>query len=165
MTEKEIVYIDLDGPCAEYDKMKLKKNHKEKGFFLSLFLTKHCKISIKLISQKYDIYFASTAPWSNINSWSEKRQWVQKKFGKIAFKKLILLHNKGLLRGKFIIDDRKVNGVENFKGKHIQFGSKEFPDWISILNFLGIKHELQTTKRSFKNQKKIQNVKSKTQRS
>ena len=53
-----------------------------------------------------------------------------------AFKKLILSHNKGLLLGDYLIDDRIANGVDGFKGEHIHFGTDQFPDWKSVLEYL-----------------------------
>ena len=35
-----------------------------------------------------------------------------------------------------IIDDRTKNGVEHFEGRHIHFGTEEFPDWESVLSEL-----------------------------
>ena len=89
-------------------------------------------------SPKFEVYFLSTAPWSNVHSWSEKRIWVEKHFGEHAFKKLILSHNKGLLRGDFLIDDRTLNGVSEFKGEHIHFGTPEYPNWDAVLKYLAV---------------------------
>ncbi len=138
---RKTLYIDLDGVMADYDSMKAittEDERRERGFFEQLppiegaipaFITL-CN------SGKYDVYFLSTAPWTNIHSLSEKRIWVEKHLGEYAFKKLILTHNKGLLKGDYLVDDRFTNGVENFEGEHIHFGSNEFPDWLSVLKYL-----------------------------
>lgn len=36
----------------------------------------------------------------------------------------------------FLIDDRTTKGVAEFVGRHIHFGSSEFPDWQSVLDEL-----------------------------
>ena len=92
--------------------------------------------SFQTISEKYDTYILSTAPWNNPSAWSDKVKWVQKYLKTNAYKRLILSHNKNLNYGDYLIDDRTANGAKDFKGKHIHFGSKDFPDWDSILDFL-----------------------------
>lgn len=88
---------------------------------------------------KYDVYFLSTAPWENPEAWSHKRLWVSKYFDeKLIRKKLILCHHKQLLLGDYLVDDRKFNGASEFKGKWIHFGSEEFPNWESVLEYLNI---------------------------
>ena len=137
--EPEIVYVDLDGVMADYDKAKEGKTEEERrepGFFTNLEPIDGAIEAFKKLSEHYDVYFLSTAPWSNINAPSEKRVWVEKHLGEYAFKKLILSHNKGLLKGDYLIDDRIANGVEDFEGEHIHFGSKEFPNWKAILEYL-----------------------------
>jgi len=87
-------------------------------------------------SDKYDCYILSTAPWDAPWVWTEKREWVEKYLGKNAYKRLILSHNKHLMIGDYLIDDRTKNGAGEFKGELIQFGTKEFPGWESVLNYL-----------------------------
>ena len=136
---KKIIYFDLDGVMADYDKAKEGKTEDERkapGFFEGLEPIDGAVEAFKLLSEHYDVYFLSTAPWSNINAPSEKRVWVEKHLGDYAFKKLILSHNKGLLKGDYLIDDRIANGVEDFEGEHIHFGTDMFPNWETILNYL-----------------------------
>jgi 5'(3')-deoxyribonucleotidase len=61
---------------------------------------------------------------------------VENHLGELAFKRLILSHNKGLFTGRALIDDRLRNGVDHFKGEHIHFGTEKFPDWDSVLDYL-----------------------------
>lgn len=86
--------------------------------------------------QIFDTYILSTAPWENPSAWRDKLLWVKKHLGEPATKRLILSHNKHLNKGDFLIDDRTANGAGDFTGKHIHFGSEEFPDWRSVVNFL-----------------------------
>jgi hypothetical protein len=38
--------------------------------------------------------------------------------------------------GDFLIDDRTRNGADRFTGEHILFGSEQFPDWATVMNYL-----------------------------
>lgn len=143
LIKRKIVYVDLDGVMADYESKKATSTEKERnaeGFFLSLDPIPYAIDSFIYLSDIYDMYILSTAPWTNTHSWSEKRLWVEKHLGEQAFKKLILSHNKGLLKGDYLIDDRTVNGVEDFEGIHIHFGTDDFIDWKAVVQYLDIKH-------------------------
>jgi 5'(3')-deoxyribonucleotidase len=89
-------------------------------------------------SEEYEPYILSTAPWSNTWSWMEKRIWVETFIGEKAFKKLTLTHNKNLVIGDYLVDDRPFNGAAEFTGEWIQMGSEKFPDWDAVLEYLGV---------------------------
>ncbi|MGU3292520.1 5' nucleotidase, NT5C type [Williamsia sp. M5A3_1d] len=88
------------------------------------------------LAEVYDTYILSTAPWKNPSAWSDKLLWVQKQIGAEketpAWKRVILSHHKHLNKGAIIIDDRIHNGVHQFEGIHIRFGSERFPDWATV---------------------------------
>ena len=88
------------------------------------------------LTQHYDCYILSTAPWENDSAWSDKVKWVKKHLGEVAHKRLILTHNKNLNKGDFLIDDRIKNGAGGFEGEHIHFLSEQFPNWNSVLKYL-----------------------------
>ena len=92
--------------------------------------------SFKILSQRYDTYILSTAPWENSSAWSDKVKWVQKYLGESAYKRLILTHHKNLNHGDYLIDDRTKNGAGEFKGELIHFGTEKFPDWKSVCTYL-----------------------------
>ena len=92
--------------------------------------------SYKKLSQKFDTYILSTAPWKNSSGWSDKNEWVKKYLGDFAHKRLILSHHKNLNYGHYLIDDRLANGTDLFKGEHIHFGSDKFPNWESVCSYL-----------------------------
>ena len=92
--------------------------------------------SYKKLSQKFDTYILSTAPWKNSSAWSDKNEWVKKYLGDVAYKRLILSHHKNLNYGDYLIDDRLANGANLFEGEHIHFGSDKFPDWVSVCSYL-----------------------------
>jgi 5'(3')-deoxyribonucleotidase len=144
---KPLFYIDMDGVLSDFDKRF--KELEAQGFKVS-GVFKHLEAYKDLepiegaiaawhaLQEKYETYILSTPAWSNPDSWSEKRIWVEKFLGKSAHKKLILCHHKVLVVGDYLIDDRKANGVGDFKGEHIHFGTEEYPDWSSVLQRLGI---------------------------
>lgn len=88
------------------------------------------------LCEKYEVHILSTAPWDNPSAWIDKRLWVEKLLGHSAWKKLTLSHNKHLLRGEYLIDDRTANGAGEFEGEHIHFGTDRFPGWEAVLEYL-----------------------------
>ncbi len=90
----------------------------------------------KKLTEHFDVYILSTAPWNNPSAWSDKLLWVQKHLGDIAYKKLILSSNKHLNAGDYLIDDRTANGASDFKGEHIHFLTEKFKNWDDVLNYL-----------------------------
>lgn len=96
--------------------------------------------SITELSKIFDTYILSTAPWLNSTAWSDKLEWVHKHFGIVQgqplYKRLILSHHKNLNKGHFLVDDRTANGVDQFEGEHIHFGTEKFPDWMSVTSYL-----------------------------
>ena len=148
----EIIYIDLDGVVADFDKGK--KEHplgnktpyigrpdKLPGLYENLDPIEQSIQSVNklLYDSRYDVYFLSTAPWDNPEAWTHKRLWIAKYFDeKLIKKRLILCHHKQLMIGDYLIDDRPFIGASKFKGKWIHFGSDEFPNWKSVLNYFEI---------------------------
>ena len=144
-TDKPVLLIDMDGVLTHFDKRV--EELKAKGVTIGkLFRHEDAYVDLEpiegaieawhILQTKFDTYILSTPPWSNPQAWAEKRIWVDKYLGKTANKKLILCHNKGLVLGKYLIDDRKANGVEDFTGELIQFGTEKFPGWKEILIYL-----------------------------
>jgi 5'(3')-deoxyribonucleotidase len=87
------------------------------------------------LNKSYDVYILSTAPWNNPTAWSDKLLWV-KKYLPLAYKRLIISHNKHLNCGDYLIDDRLKNGADKFRGELILFGSEKFPNWQKVVEYL-----------------------------
>lgn len=92
-------------------------------------------------SGKYHMFIASAAPWGNPAASTDKRYYIEQLFGRMFRKRLTITHQKDLLIGDYLIDDRTANGAGDFgkltgRGEHLHFGSKRFPNWESILEFL-----------------------------
>lgn len=92
--------------------------------------------AVHKLAEAYDVFILSTAPWKNPSAWSDKVAWVTKYFDDVFHKRMILTHRKDLVVGDYLIDDRGKNGTSEFKGEWIQFGSKRFPDWNSVVDYL-----------------------------
>jgi len=94
------------------------------------------------LTNHFETYVLSTAPWDNPSAWSDKLLWIKKYLGKLAFKRLILTHHKNLNTGDYLIDDRTARGADLFSGEHIHFGTKKFPNWPSVMKYLRSKELL-----------------------
>ncbi len=149
--DKELLFIDMDGVMADFhekaerliSERELNNNNsgvdkvsRLPGFYSDLLPIEGAIDAFKLLSEHYEVYLLSTAAWTNPSSWTDKRLWVEKHLGKYGYKRLILSHNKGLFKGRALIDDRLKNGVTEFQGEHIHFGQDRFPDWKSVLEYL-----------------------------
>ncbi len=92
------------------------------------------------LSELFDTYILSTAPWENPTAWSDKLEWVKRHLGAPAHKRLILSHNKHLNRGHYLVDDRPNNGAEEFGDvpgqEWVQFGHEQFPSWAEVVAYL-----------------------------
>lgn len=145
---KKIIYIDLDNTLADYlSEVKARNVSPEegkriKGFFRSLKPMPGAIESYNLLAAHFDVYILSTAPWSTPTSLTEKVEWV-KEYLPSAYKNVIFSHHKELNIGDYLIDDSTKNGAGEFKGKHIQIGSPEFPDWPSVVAFILKKENLE----------------------
>ena len=110
------------------------------GIFSKMIPVEGAIEAYKELTSHFDVYILSTAPWNNPSAWTDKLLWVQQYLGKLAYKRLILSHNKNLNDGDFLIDDRKANGADKFKGEHIHFLSEQFKNWDDVLKYIVPKH-------------------------
>jgi 5'-nucleotidase len=147
----KVLYVDMDGVLADFD-LALEQSPAEirreydghpddiPGIFGRMLPVPGAIEAYRELSQLFDTYILSTAPWDNPSGWSDKLLWVKQHLGgdrdDVAYKRLILTHHKNLLRGDFLIDDRTKNGAREFKGELIVFGSAGFPDWPAVLRYL-----------------------------
>ena len=156
---KKILYIDMDNVIVDFKSgiMRLSQEVQREfagnlddvpGIFSLMDPMPGAIESVQTLSQYFDTYVLSTAPWSNPSAWSDKVEWIQHYFkndettalkdplGNPLWKRLILSHHKHLNQGDFLVDDRTANGADRFNGEHIHFGQERWPDWETILKYL-----------------------------
>ena len=147
MSDINRIYLDMDGVLVEFNsalrhiddetKRRYEGHYQDiPGFFALMDPMPGAIEAVRKLSQHYEVFILSTAPWKNPSSWSDKRIWVEKFFGDIFFKRIILTHRKDLVMGDYLIDDWGKNGASSFKGEWIQFGSDQFPNWESVVPYL-----------------------------
>lgn len=150
---KKIVLVDLDNVLVDFqsgiDQLPVAVKNEYEGrldevpnIFSLMHPMKGAIESYQWLTQHFDTYILSTAPWENPSAWSDKLEWVKKYLSDYARKRLILSHHKNLVMGDYLIDDRTVRGVDKFSGKHLHFGQNhetkelhEYPDWASIRDY------------------------------
>jgi len=144
---KKILYIDMDNVLVDFPSafrhfnknvLQQYEGHLDDipGIFSNMEPVEGAVSAFMKLSEIFDTYILSTAPWENETAWSEKLAWVKKHLGQPAYKRLILTHHKDLNRGHYLIDDRTKNGVDKFQGEHIHFGTEHFQDWGSVVGYL-----------------------------
>jgi 5'(3')-deoxyribonucleotidase len=149
---KKIVYVDMDGVLVDFEgsitdetkeRFKDVKHSNIPHIFATMLPMENAVESFKRLfnDPKYDVYIQSACPWTNPTAYGDKINWVKRYIEPHVPKikdRVILSSHKNLTTGDFIIDDRTKKGVAEFNGRHIHFGTEDFPDWESILKFLNV---------------------------
>lgn len=144
---KKILYIDLDNTLVDFpsgmsrlpaETLEEYKDHPDDvpGIFALMDPLPGAVEAFNMLSELFDTYILSTAPWDNQTAWSDKLEWVKRHLGTPAYKRLILSHHKHLNMGDFLVDDRTKNGADRFTGEHIHFAKKPFETWSHVVAYL-----------------------------
>ena len=146
---KQIVFVDMDGVLVNFQSGIDKISEEERvkydgdldevpGIFSLMEPNEGAIEGYTWLCKNFDTYILSTAPWENPSAWQDKLHWVKKYLPDLAYKRLTLSHNKNLLNGDFLIDDRTANGAGEFLGKHIHFKEegKGFDDWKAVVAYM-----------------------------
>jgi len=136
--EKRKLYLDMDGAVVDFksgirkvpDEIQRKYwDHPEDigGIFSLMDPMPGAIKAVKKLSEYYDCYILSTAPWDNPGAWADKVRWVQKYFGDVFYKKVILTHRKDLLSDgdSLLVDDRNTYGAEAFGTNLVSFNASK----------------------------------------
>lgn len=148
--KKQILYVDMDNVLVDFQsgidqiEEQVLLEHEGRydeipGIFGKMIPMEGAIESYQQLSKLFDTYILSTSPWENETALPDKLKWVKKYLGDFAYKRVIFSHHKNLNHGDFIIDDRTKNGVVKFNGEHIHFGTSDFPNWKSVMEYLKTK--------------------------
>ena len=144
---KKRIFFDMDGVLVDFQSgvdnlsEEVKEEYKGRidevpGIFSLMQPIPGALEAVQLLAKNYDVYILTTSPWNNPTAASDKVEWVKKHMNGIFHKRVVISHHKELCIGDYLIDDNAKNGASEFSGEWIQMGSKQFPDWDSILKYL-----------------------------
>ena len=157
-TDRKIIYVDLDGVCADSKKLaaeKLKKNpsmlypQAEYGFFMEMEEIKDAVSAVKTLAEHYEVYFLSAPSYKNPLCLAEKNYWVRNHFGPEWPERLIMSSYKNLSIGDYLIDDNLTGRhQEKFEGEFIHFGGPKYRTWIEVMEYFmfQLEYDLQQEK-------------------
>ena len=144
----QIIYVDMDDVLCHFTKAhkdNLSLNpaiqfpQSQYGFYQKLKPIEGAIEAVEALidSIKFTPYILTAPSVMNPLSYTEKRVWIEQYFGMDFVDKLIICSNKGLVKGAYLIDDyTQGRGQEHFEGRMIQFGSEQFPDWMTVRKYL-----------------------------
>lgn len=154
-TKKKILYIDMDNTIVDFQSgidfmqqmpdtgMTTTSYDEIPGIFYIMKPRPGAVEIVKALTNFFDVYILTTAPWNNPSAWVDKLCWIKQYFGPELKKKLIITHHKDLLIGDYLIDDSPKNGAANFHGEWLHFLEEERDqngygkiDWKQTLDYL-----------------------------
>ncbi len=149
LEQKKRVFVDMDNVLVDFESglvqvsEEVKKEYEGRldeipGLFGLMKPMTGAIEAMHELQKHYDLFILSTAPWKNPSAWSDKVKWVTEYLDDVFHKRMVITHRKDLCQGDYLIDDRGKNGTSEFAGEWIEFGSEKFPDWNSILVYLGV---------------------------
>ena len=122
------IFIDMDGVISNFRKAaKEQGNGKRPDLYVNyrnLELIPGAEVAVMKLHQDFDVFIATTPPWTRPEVWQHKREWIEEKFPYLK-RKLILTQRKDLLIGDILIDDTRFRGQPDFKGHWFWFNQ----DW------------------------------------
>ena len=125
---KKIIYVDMDGVISDFNKAAKQGGYTHRPDlhvnFRDLDLIPGAQDALIELNKDFDIFIATTPPWSRPDVWTHKRGWLEEHFPWLK-RKLIFTHRKDLLIGDILIDDTRWRGQPDFKGEWYWFNQ----DW------------------------------------
>ena len=99
--EKKILYFDMDGVLVDFasgirrlpaEFAREYEGHLDDvpGIFGLMDPMPGAVEAVTALSQKYEVYILSTAPWKNPSAWSDKVVWVTKYLDDVFHKRIVL---------------------------------------------------------------------------
>ncbi|NER10023.1 5'(3')-deoxyribonucleotidase [Muriicola jejuensis] len=149
MNRKKIIYVNIDGILAELESKMFQQiksivhNHNYEFRSAMYEMVPPAEGGVQAVEsllniEEFNVYFISTPIWGDTDAWSEKKEWLCQLFKlKKVRGRLILSHQKHLLRGDYLIDQSWQYGSKNFQGEWIQIGvDPQFPRWKEVMKYL-----------------------------
>jgi len=142
---KKRLFVDLDGVMCDFrgafdnyrkETPEQKYPQSKWGFFLKLEPIPGAIESFNLLKEHYDVWILTRPSFRNVNSYTEKAQWVWDYLGFDIVEKTIMCGDKSLLKGDILIDDDDKAGQPDFEGEWLHFGKEDFKDWKAITDYL-----------------------------
>jgi 5'(3')-deoxyribonucleotidase len=146
------IYLDLDGPLADYEKAAMlagvhpKDAKKIKHFYRDLPVTEGARLSFnyllsvsELSTVKFEIWCLTKCPKENVYSATDKLLWIDENFPEIGSQRVILSRDKGVVgtRNDLLVDDHpEWANAMSFPGTVIKFvdwpsfDRKKFAEWL-----------------------------------
>ena len=94
------------------------------------------KEALMKLNEDFDLFIASTPPWSRPDMWAAKRVWIEEHFPYLK-RKMILTHRKDLLIGDVLVDDSRWRGQPDFQGEWLWFGNNQrCLDWPATIEYI-----------------------------
>ena len=143
---KKIVFLDMDGPLANFDKAVPPGTPKGgeppcmlmPGFFRNLEVVPGAReaVAALLANPDLEVFIGSKHSTKNTFSASEKLQWVLINFPALL-KRVVLVCDKKLLRGDVLVDDDKGRWAKKFQGEFLEFDtSAPIESWKRVVEYL-----------------------------
>jgi 5'-nucleotidase len=142
---KKIVGIDMDNTMFDFNsafELAITKNpsiqypQSQYGFFANLEPIPGAIDGYFQLKEKFHVKIVTRPSVWNPLCYTEKRVSVEKHLGFDECENLIEICDKTLFAGDYLIDDMPQEGLLDPSWGQIMFGSKEFPDWTSVLKYL-----------------------------
>ena len=137
---KKIIYIDMDGVISAFNKAAKQGGYTHrpdlKVNYRTLDLIPGARSALIRLNHDFDIFIATTPPWSRPDVWTHKREWIGEHFPWLK-RKMILTHRKDLLIGDILIDDSRWRGQPDFQGDWFWFNQDwESRNWKACLEWI-----------------------------
>jgi hypothetical protein len=150
--KKRKVYIDMDDTAVDYStQLSIYSQRYPQypypqsviGFFSGMKAKVGFMEAWEKLEEHYELRFLTRPSIFNINSYSEKAQWVLDhlghKEGVYVLERLVLACHKEEVgeKGDFLIDDWDIHGQPLFKGEFIRFGQNgRIKTWKEVVEYL-----------------------------
>ena len=140
MKTGKTIYVDMDGVIADFDKAAKLGGYTHRPDlyvnFRDLDLVPGAQDALMRLNNDFDIFIATTPPWSRPDVWTHKREWIEEYFPYLR-RKIIYTHRKDLLIGDILIDDSRWRGQPDFQGDWFWFNQEwDSRNWKACLEWI-----------------------------